>query len=82
MSEGEASYQGGEKIIRAVSCECGNPLWQEVIEGEKIYLDVAGLEILHFSGTCGDCGRRLEWHCNQVRLERLVERVMRQRKCE
>jgi len=80
MSEDKGVYQARDKLVRDVDCVCGNRLWQEIIDGDQIYLSVADLIVLHFSGECGGCGRRIEWHCNQVRLDRLVARVLDGRK--
>jgi len=81
MTEKAEKYEVGQ-ARRAIVCECGNPLWDEVIVGNTIYLVVGGGEdhngivMFHYSGACRRCWRPLEWHCNQVRLEKLVERVM------
>ena len=79
MSEVKTTYQAGETMQRLVFCECEWPIWTEVIEAGRIFIRIAGVEIEHVSGRCGACGRRLEWHANQVRLERLIERVIKQR---
>ena len=86
MSEERGSYvTAGESSRREVTCECGNPLWTEVIAGDLIYLvfgnsrEGGGIMCQHYSGGCLKCGRVLEWHANQVRLDRLINKLTSQR---
>ncbi len=78
MSEHSEVYQAdGRQVIEAY-CECGAFLWNEIILNGSIHIEIGGKEFDHVSGRC-KCGRRLEWHANQVRLERLLERLLRAR---
>ena len=70
---------------QAIVCECGAPLWTEVImqlsARDEIYIVFDhGPTCQHFSGACSGCGKRLEWHAPEQKLERLVRRRVKQRK--
>ena len=74
-----------ELLRTAIACECGNPLWVEVISDDAIYLVIGderqedGLICLHFSGGCRKCGKRLEWHAPEQKLARLIRRRIERR---
>jgi hypothetical protein len=85
MSEKAEAYFSAEQpeILvsrQAIFCECGAPLWTEVISGEEIYIVFErGPVAFHFSGGCPGCGKRLEWHAPEQKLERLVRSRIKQR---
>lgn len=89
MREVQVSSEN-DSIRRLINCECGQPLWVEVIDGSEIYIELGQpldcdrmvLKCQHYSGSCNHCGRHLEWHCNQVRLERLIQKIVNRTKKE
>lgn len=78
----EDDSSAGRASREQIYCECGNLLWTEVVDGDDIYLMLGTVKNLHFSGSCGSCGRRLEWHVHEQKLERLIRRRLNQRECK
>ncbi len=76
---------GEDRIVamsrQAIFCsDCGAPRRTEVISGDEIYIVFdKGPICFHFSGGCL-CGKRLEWHSGEQKLERLIRRRLKKKR--
>ena len=64
----------------AVTCpKCGNEVGREFVVGEVIFLEVGGVLVRRLEATCKQCGADIFWVVSDVRLQRLIKRVLENR---
>ena len=64
-----------------VTCpKCGNEIGREYVIDEVVFLDVGGVLVRRLEASCKQCGGDIFWVVPDVRLQRLIKRVMDSRK--
>ena len=63
-----------------VTCpKCGNEVGREFVVGEVIFLEVGGVLVRRLEASCKQCGADIFWVVSDVRLQRLIKRVLENR---
>jgi len=60
-----------------VTCpKCGNEIGREFICDDVIFLDMGGVVVRRLEASCKQCGGDIFWVVPDVRLRRLIKRVL------
>jgi hypothetical protein len=68
-------------VDNLVTCpKCNNEIGREYEVEGVLFLDCGGVIINHLSGNCKQCGADIYWTVPNVKLERLIKKVLEGRK--
>ncbi|MCE5207865.1 MAG: hypothetical protein LLG42_06070 [Chloroflexi bacterium] len=63
-----------------VTCPgCGNEIGREYVIDGVVFLDCGGVIVHRLEANCKQCGRDIFWVVPDVRLERLIKKVLENR---
>jgi len=63
-----------------VTCpKCGNEIGREFIVDDVVFLEVGGVLVRRLEASCKQCGGDIFWVVSDVRLQRLIKRVLENR---
>lgn len=63
-----------------VTCpKCGNEIGREYDCGDVVFLEVGGVLVRRLEASCKQCGGDIFWIVSDVKLQRLIKRVLEKR---
>lgn len=68
---------GGEKVVCP---KCGNEIGREYYIDGVAFLECGGMIIRRADANCKQCGEDFHWVVPDIKLQRLIKRVLEQRK--